>query len=152
MNSASFSNFPDASAFAKKVAQEHKIVVRLVQHESEFIVEGKFSTDALHAVETKIEQLPQVVKTCSPELSETSRLKSDNSPISHRLCIECGVTIPHERVLALPAVIRCINCQSVFESTHNMRQRIDDGIAGTREENKRMQNQVWGEVRNRGRE
>jgi hypothetical protein len=29
--------------------------------------------------------------------------------------------------------------------------KVDEGIAGTREENKKMRGQLWGEMRNRGR-
>lgn len=55
-----------------------------------------------------------------------------------RLCIDCGVVIPQARVEAAPNVSRCIKCQSAYERTNDTRSRINEGIAGTREENIRM--------------
>jgi DnaK suppressor protein len=33
------------------------------------------------------------------------------------LCLACGVPIPHERLHAAPQALRCVACQSTFEST-----------------------------------
>ena len=33
------------------------------------------------------------------------------------LCLSCGVPIPHERLHAAPQALRCVACQSTFEST-----------------------------------
>jgi RNA polymerase-binding transcription factor DksA len=67
------------------------------------------------------------------------------------LCVDCGANIPSSRVEAVPTVSRCIKCQSEFEHTHDTRPHINEGLPGTRDENKKMRGRLWGDVRNRGR-
>jgi len=71
---------------------------------------------------------------------------------NERVCIECGAVIPPERVKAIPAVSRCLKCQSSFEQTHDTRRRINEGLAGTREGHKKMRGKLWGEMRKRSRD
>ena len=33
------------------------------------------------------------------------------------LCLSCGVPIPHERLHAAPQALRCVACQTTFESS-----------------------------------
>lgn len=69
-----------------------------------------------------------------------------------RPCADCGCPIPAARLAVSPNAGRCINCQNNFERVHDTRRKIDEGIAGTREENKHMRGQLRSEMRNRGRE
>lgn len=151
MTACSFTTFADASAFAKRMAQEHKAVVRLVRRASEFIVEGTFPADAPVQVECEPERPPLGAKTLRPKPAPPSGSSSGGSVADARLCIECGGVIPHARVVAVPAVSRCVKCQSVFEHTHDTRPHINEGLAGTRDENKKMRGQLRGDMRNRGR-
>jgi RNA polymerase-binding protein DksA len=34
------------------------------------------------------------------------------------LCIDCGAAIPSARLVANPAALRCVDCQSLHEKTH----------------------------------
>lgn len=67
------------------------------------------------------------------------------------LCIDCQKKIPEARLAISPNAVRCVSCQSAFEKTHDTRPKINEGLAGTREENKRMRGQIWGEIRGRSR-
>jgi RNA polymerase-binding transcription factor DksA len=76
---------------------------------------------------------------------------SENIMKGIRFCIECGSSIPKERIEASNAN-RCIKCQEEFEKTHDTRIKINEGLPGTREGHKRMRGQIWGEInkRNKG--
>jgi RNA polymerase-binding transcription factor DksA len=69
--------------------------------------------------------------------------------ITGSLCHECGQAIPVIQLEMDPNTIYCLGCQS--RSAGGSRYFIDEGIAGTREENKRMRARLWGEMRSRGR-
>lgn len=61
----------------------------------------------------------------------------DQEGFSDKDCIDCGHNIPASRVASTPNVQRCVRCQEVLERqdpTINER-RVDEGIAGTREDN-----------------
>jgi RNA polymerase-binding transcription factor DksA len=73
------------------------------------------------------------------------------TPLSVRLCSDCGIEVPPERIHAAPDVKRCFKCQNNFEMHHDTRPRIDEGLAGTREEHKKMRGQLWGDMQSRGR-
>lgn len=149
MATCSFASFVDASAFAKRIAQENKTAVRLVRRADEFIVEGEFPTDATDHIEP---ESPPIDTKSSPEnLPTPPSSESVESATDARLCIECGVVIPQARVVAVPTVSRCVKCQAEFERTHDTRPHINEGLAGTRDENKKVRGQLWGDMRNRGR-
>lgn len=149
MTTCSFASFVDASAFAKRMAQEHKAAVRLVRRTNEFIVEGAFPTVTSDHIEP--EWLPIDAKSSPKNLATPPCSESVESVTDARLCIECGVVIPQARVVAVPTVSRCVKCQAEFERTHDTRTHINEGLAGTRDENKKMRGQLWGDMRNRGR-
>lgn len=144
MTSCSFPSFADASVFAKRMAQERKAAVRLMRRGNEFIVEGTFPA------ETSV-QLPIDTKISPADLITQPSSQSIESVTDTRLCIECGLVIPQARLVAVPSVSRCIKYQSEFERTHDTRPHIDEGLAGTRGENKKMRGQLLGDMRNRGR-
>jgi uncharacterized protein YifE (UPF0438 family) len=147
----SFASFADASAFAKRMAQEHKTRVRLVRRTNEFVVEWTFSSDERPLAEYSMEGSPLgTTKTSPTDLRQQPGACSVETVADARLCIECGSSIPLARLEAVPTVCRCVACQSAFEKTHDTRPRINEGLAGTRDENKKMRGQIWGEMRNRG--
>jgi len=149
MATCSFAFFVDASAFAKRMAQEHKAAVRLVRRANEFIVEGAFPTDTTDNIEP--ESIPIDANSSPENLPTSPSSESVESATDARLCIECGVVIPRARVVAVPTVSQCVKCQGEFERTHDTRPHINEGLAGTRDENKKMRGQLWGDMRNRGR-
>lgn len=149
MATCSFASFVDASAFAKRMAQEHKAAVRLVRRANEFIVEGAFPTDTRDHIEPQY--LPIDSKSSPENLATPPSSESVEFVTDARLCIECGVIIPQARVVAVPTVSRCVKCQAEFERTHDTRPHINEGLAGTRNENKKMRGQLWGDMRNRDR-
>lgn len=151
MTEYSFASFAEAAAFARRMALEHKAAVRLVRRANEFIVEGVFPAGTPVQIEPEPKRPPLGAKArptdTAPPLVSGSIESVANDAL---LCIECGVVIPHARIEAVPTVSRCIKCQSAFEHTHDTRPRINEGLAGTREENKKMRGQLWGDMRNRG--
>ncbi|MDQ0572514.1 DnaK suppressor protein [Variovorax paradoxus] len=40
------------------------------------------------------------------------------------LCVDCGVRIPNERLDAMPASARCVECQQRYEQTHPIEIRL----------------------------
>lgn len=151
MTTCLFATFAGASAFAKRMAQEHKAAVRLIRRANEFIVEGTFPADVFVQVEPELERPPFGAKTPPIDPPAPPCSGSAASMADARLCIDCGVVIPHARVVAVPTVSRCVKCQSAFEHTHDTRPHINEGLAGTRDENKKMRRQLWGDLLNRGR-
>lgn len=148
----SFASFAEASAFARRMAQEHNGSVRLVRRANEFIVEGMFPSDLLDQVEPESKQLHLGTKKIPTDSDSRSNHDSAKSLLGDcRLCVECGVVIPSARAIAVPAASRCVKCQSEFEHAHDTRPHISEGLAGTREDNKKMRGQLWGDMRNRGR-
>ncbi len=151
MATCSFASFADASEFAKRMAREHKAVVRLVRRANEYIVEGTFPADDSLHVESEPERFHLGATTTTVDSVIPPSSASVKSVADVRLCVECGVVIPHARVVAVPTVARCVKCQSEFEHTHDTRPHINEGLAGTRDENKKMRGQLWRDMRNRGR-
>lgn len=68
-----------------------------------------------------------------------------------KICKDCGALIPHERVKALPLALRCVECQSEYEKTHDSRVKAKEGFGGSRDDIKKMKASHWGEMVNRGR-
>lgn len=148
----SFATFVEASAFAKQMAKEHKAAVRLVRRANEFIVEGTFPAELPGQVEPETKQHHPGAKKCPPAPATRPDPGLVKSPtVDARLCIDCGAVIPPARVKAVPSVARCVKCQSAFEHTHDTRPHINEGLPGTRDENKKMRGQLRDDMRNRGR-
>ena len=38
-----------------------------------------------------------------------------------RYCLDCGVTIPDERIIRVPHAIRCVECQGIHEKKESIR-------------------------------
>lgn len=70
-----------------------------------------------------------------------------------KCCIDCGKIIPKERLDAKPNATRCVKCQSNIEKEKGFKRSIkeNDGIAGSREDNKKMRARDWGDMRRRSR-
>lgn len=60
---------------------------------------------------------------------------------SKRLCIDCGQSIPAARNDP-----RCVPCKEMWEKTHDTRPKINEGIAGSRDANKRMRAGLYGDM------
>lgn len=80
-----------------------------------------------------------------PKNKSIKRTPSSNVAI----CISCRKKISNSRLRVDPKAIRCHSCQSEMESLVGHTRQINEGIAGTREDNKKMRGQVWSDVRNR---
>jgi RNA polymerase-binding transcription factor DksA len=68
-----------------------------------------------------------------------------------RLCENCDQSIPAARLAKVPDARLCIACQASYESTHDTRPHIDEGLAGSREDHKRMRSKQWSEMVQRSR-
>ena len=70
-----------------------------------------------------------------------------------RLCVDCGELIPKARVAAVPDVQRCTKCQSLVERRDPAitKRKIDEGLAGSRDDNKKMRARQWGDMMSRHR-
>jgi len=64
-----------------------------------------------------------------------------------RLCIDCGKSIPEGRNDP-----RCLPCKTLYEKSHDTRPKINEGIAGTREENKKMRGGLYGDMLRRSKQ
>jgi hypothetical protein len=153
MPARAFPTFAEASAFARNIAQERKALVHIVRRGAQFVVESKVVLEPSKA------QAPKAIRPLpgqAPALPKPARPpKSSPAPVasaSERLCIECGVVIPPERVRAIPTVSRCMKCQSSLEQTHDTRRWIDEGLAGTREGHKKMRGKLLSDMRKRVRD
>ena len=73
------------------------------------------------------------------------------TPDSERLCNACQEPIPEERLKSLPNTQYCVRCQSQSESGHDTRRYADEGLAGSREDHKKMRGRQWGGMVQRSR-
>lgn len=153
MTSRSFSAFAEASAFAKQVAKDRKIVVHILRRADQFVVEGDFAAEPPTSKPPELTRQPRysTARHKKQEVSIKPRAQAASDPDDVRLCIDCGVVIPSERLRTVPSVARCVKCQSALEQNRDTRAYIDEGLAGTREDHKRMRGQLWGDMRNRAR-
>lgn len=135
-----FDAFREASEHAKLLSGKGWKDVRVKREQDQFKVSGVLPLPTNH------NPLPtNNTPTQKPVKQETSDHEEG------RLCNDCQKLIPEERIAIAPNSTRCVSCQAIFEKTHDTRPRINEGIAGTREENKKMRGQVWGDLRNRNR-
>jgi hypothetical protein len=169
-----FSSFARASAFAKTLARRGGQLVRVRKDGADWVMEPveKARPKVQHVEKAEEKIVPPTitsrpVTTFAQPASKPIKRPPRNSaaPSSQaprakiptllapgeRVCLECSGAISAQRAKAVPGVIRCVGCQSKFESGHDGRARIDEGIAGTRKDNKRMRGQLWGDMRNRSR-
>ncbi|HEV8552718.1 MAG TPA: TraR/DksA C4-type zinc finger protein [Casimicrobiaceae bacterium] len=79
---------------------------------------------------------------------EPSALQNDGGS---RLCVDCEDAIPSDRLVAIPSAIRCVSCQNAFEKCKDFRKYVDEGLSGTRKDNKIERSRVWGEIKRRSR-
>lgn len=93
-------------------------------------------------------QMEKEIPTTTP--IEEQRISSN---VTGRRCADCGDVIPQDRITINPRVIRCTECQGVFERTKGYKRQMksNEGIAGSRKDNKRMRSRDWGDMRNRSR-
>jgi RNA polymerase-binding transcription factor DksA len=68
-----------------------------------------------------------------------------------RLCEACQQPIPEERLRSVPRAQYCVRCQSRSESDHDTKRYVDEGLAGSREDHKKMRGRQWGEIVQRSR-
>lgn len=90
-------------------------------------------------------------KTTTPTPSSELSASSGDESVSARLCVECFQSIPSARLKASPYTHHCTKCLSKLEKRLDYHQYIDEGIAGTREEHKRMRGQDLSDIISRGR-
>ena len=66
-------------------------------------------------------------------------------------CIECSEPIPEARLKINPQTCRCVECQQVLERKNpdTYKRKIDEGLAGSREDHKRLRARDWGAMVNR---
>lgn len=89
-------------------------------------------------------------KPAGVDAGEPEEVTADVS--TTRPCSECGQAIPEARLLKVPDARFCVACQEKYERTHDTRPHIDEGLAGSREDHKRMRAKQWGDMARRSRE
>ena len=52
------------------------------------------------------------------ELREIEAARKRLGDGSYGVCVDCGVAIPHERLMYEPAAARCVECQARHEKTY----------------------------------
>jgi len=67
-----------------------------------------------------------------------------------KLCIDCSNVIPPQRA-AIKGIVRCVACQSKLEKSNpgSVERRVDEGIAGTREDNRRARRNNFRDLQRR---
>ena len=82
---------------------------------------------------------------------ESEETYASNSPRSEHECIECGAEIPKARLKAIPGVQRCVSCEENLETRDPsiIERKVDEGLSGSREDNKRMRNKQYSDMRRR---
>jgi RNA polymerase-binding transcription factor DksA len=91
-------------------------------------------------------QLNAPRKKKETEAKRLAQEKNENEVQTRKLCVDCSVVIPPERLSAVPNTLRCTKCQSKYPIASV---RADEGIAGTREDYHRMRGQVFGGILSR---
>ena len=91
------------------------------------------------------------------EVQDLDQRQQDEPVQTGKLCVDCSVVIPAERLLLVPNTIRCAECQGILEKLApsafaRPKMRTNEGIAGTREDHRRMKGQVFGGIRSRNHE
>jgi hypothetical protein len=128
---------------------------------SKFEVASAYSSTEVARKPRKPKKSPRKKATKVPD-----KIILSNPPQPHRtrsiqprgpedcLCIDCGELIPPARVKAVPNVQRCAKCQSLLERRDPSitKRRMDEGLAGSRDDNKKMRSRQWGDMIKRRRE
>jgi hypothetical protein len=91
------------------------------------------------------------------EYDNEVKVKKDRN-IYH--CIDCGHVIPPEHARAIQFIaLRCMDCQALIErktrkeeQNGTTRRYINEGLAGSREDNKKMRARDWGDMQKRRKE
>jgi|APSaa5957512535_1039671.scaffolds.fasta_scaffold36281_3 RNA polymerase-binding transcription factor DksA len=79
-----------------------------------------------------------------------SKRKRSRANSLGKICIDCSAVIPIQRA-SIEGVVRCVPCQSRWERSNPgiVERRVDEGIAGTREDNQRTRNNNSGDLQRR---
>ena len=85
-------------------------------------------------------QLTTPQKKKQANVKSPAKDKNENEVQADKLCVDCSVVIPPERLSAVPNTLRCVKCQS-NQPVEVV--RANEGIAGTREDYHRMRGQVF---------
>ena len=91
------------------------------------------------------------------EVQDLDHRQQDEQVQTSKLCVDCSVVIPPERLSVAPNTLRCTKCQGKLEKSNpnafaRPRMRTNEGIAGTREDHYRMRGEVFGGIRSRNHE
>jgi RNA polymerase-binding transcription factor DksA len=73
------------------------------------------------------------------------------APLSTRLCEGCRKPIAAERLKSVPDSRQCVECQTKSEKEGDTRRYVNEGLAGTREDHKKMRGKQWSEMIQRSR-
>ena len=153
-----FNTFKEAAAYARDFGAGS---VRVRPEDGKYVVVASWFRPSTNGQESTPETTrsrpitPDAINKVSDSPQKPPVINRPIEKIAHqapqRLCIDCQKKIPEARLAISPSAVRCVSCQSAFEKTHDTRPKINEGLAGTREENKRMRGQIWGEIRGRSR-
>jgi len=152
--SLEYDSFRMASDKAKSLTCEQGISAKVRRGESGWLVvydDGGEPSPRTQSEATKATPIPNT----SPPTSKTTHVPNTPPPYlaigGQKVCVDCGTVIPSNRIEASPDASRCVSCQTKFESSHDTRAKVNEGLAGTREDHKKMRSAVWSDIRSRGR-
>ena len=131
-------NSPDRFNAYKKWTVEEDEIILLSNNKS-----IKDLSDQLH-------RMPGAIRSRRKKLSTEGKKYNEIKeellhPSIDAVCLVCGENFNPDR--ANIGYKTCLACGE--EVAHNNAPKLDEGLPGTREENKRMRAQVWGEIRKR---
>jgi RNA polymerase-binding transcription factor DksA len=156
-----FSHFEEAATYARELAAKLGSSVFVQKTETGWIVRRQNPPDQISdPTNTKSlnpVKLPEKTKEPKKLLRKKSSKVHDrniSSNLEECLCVDCGGLIPPARVEAVPNVQRCTKCQSRFESRDPsiIKRTVDEGLAGSRDDHKKMRAHLWGDMMRRRRE
>jgi len=159
-----FSQFEEASTYARELARKLCTTVSVLRTEKGWTVTHQTAPNQIPDLTNTARPSPikQTKKTKTPKkISKTSSDKfpgdcSMNIPSGPKdhFCVDCGNLIPQARVEAIPNVQRCTKCQSLNERQNPsvVKRKVDEGLAGSREDHKKMRARQWSDMIRRHRE
>ena len=158
-----FSQFEEASTYARELARKLCSPVSVLRTEKGWIVTHQTAPHQISDVTDsgRSGSIKPTKKTKTPKkTSKTSGKKFPGrcdrnipGPKDH-LCVDCGNLIPQARVKAIPNVQRCTECQSLNERQNPslVKRKVDEGLAGSRDDHKKMRARQWSDMIRRHRE
>ena len=121
------------------------------------------------AIQSRLVKLGKLVLPTNDENKDDSKYHHDEAglsegedrsvsavtlPASFKKCQACGEDISLDRIKAIPTTKTCLACQEEIETSHPEmveRKVKEEGLAGSREDHKKMRSNQWRDIQRRNR-